>query len=83
MPTFHVEVDGEGSLERAWHNEITATVFGGEGDEQETAYGGWVDGDATGVALPYKCSATAQPNTAVAVPADVPNWMRSQRVGPL
>ena len=50
----HVEVEGEGSLERAWHNEITATVFGGEGDEQETAYGGWVDGDATGVALPYK-----------------------------
>jgi len=50
----HIDIEGEGSLERAWHNDVTATVFGGPGDEQETAYGGWVDGNSEGVALPYK-----------------------------
>jgi hypothetical protein len=40
--------------EAGWHSNITATVFGGPGDEQETAYGGYVDSDTIGVALPYK-----------------------------
>lgn len=37
-----------------WRENITATVFGSGDDEQESAYGGWIDGDTVGVALPYK-----------------------------
>jgi len=36
------------------HQEITATVFGSAGDEQPTAYGGYVSPSSCGVALPYK-----------------------------
>ncbi|CAL8967492.1 hypothetical protein RHODGE_RHODGE_03336 [Rhodoplanes serenus] len=34
--------------------DITATVFGGPGDEQASAYGGRVDPDRPGVALPFR-----------------------------
>lgn len=37
-----------------WHENITATIFGNGDDEQEGAYGGWIDGDTIGIALPYK-----------------------------
>jgi len=37
-----------------WRENITATVFGHAGDEQEGAYGGWIDEDTFGVSFPYK-----------------------------
>jgi N-acetylmuramoyl-L-alanine amidase len=49
-----VPLDDDGDEDNPWHDDITATVFGTPGDEQETCYGGWVDGDSHGVALPYK-----------------------------
>jgi N-acetylmuramoyl-L-alanine amidase len=49
----YVELQGE-LPEQAWHENITATVFGFEGDEQESAYGGWIDEDTIGVSFPYK-----------------------------
>lgn len=36
------------------HVGIVATVFGGEGDDQQSAYGGMVDHDKPGVALPAR-----------------------------
>jgi hypothetical protein len=36
------------------HMNITATVFGGPGDRQPSAYGGMVDPDKPGVALPAR-----------------------------
>jgi len=40
--------------EQVWREDITATVFGGPGDEQEGAYGNFIDGDTVGASLPYK-----------------------------
>jgi len=37
-----------------WREDITATVFGHAGDEQEGAYGGWIDEDTKGVSFPYR-----------------------------
>jgi hypothetical protein len=49
-----IDIKGEVSSEEGWRFDITATVFGNPGDEQETCYGGYVDGSSHGVALPYK-----------------------------
>jgi N-acetylmuramoyl-L-alanine amidase len=51
-----------------WHTDITATVFGNPGDEQEDAYGGWIDGDTVGVALPYKWRDSEPPEVIVEGP---------------
>jgi len=40
--------------EEDWRENITATVFGMEGDEQEGSYGGWIDENTVGVSVPYK-----------------------------
>jgi hypothetical protein len=53
--------------EAEWNENITATVFGGPGDEQETAYGGWVDSSTKGVALPFKWKGT-RPKVTVSGP---------------
>jgi hypothetical protein len=37
-----------------WKSNITATVFGVGSDAQQGAYGGWINGNTRGVALPYK-----------------------------
>lgn len=55
--------------EEKWHDNITATVFGGPGDEQEGAYGGWIDGSTSGVAFPYKWRNTHPPRVIVAGPS--------------
>jgi hypothetical protein len=40
----------------AWRNDITATVFGNDGDDQDSAYPDidWIDDDTEGVSFPYK-----------------------------
>jgi hypothetical protein len=43
-----------GPTPEEWHDDITATVFGMEGDEQESAYGGWINEHTVGVSFPYK-----------------------------
>jgi hypothetical protein len=65
----YIEIQGELPPSREWRSDITATVFGHEGDEQETAYGGWVDADVAGVALPYKWSGN-RPRVIVQGPKD-------------
>src|SRR5262245_46413696 len=50
----YVDIEGGPEPEEDWNEGITATVFGAGDDEQETAYGGWVDDSSEGVALPYK-----------------------------
>lgn len=52
---------GEPAPETGWREDITATVFGAGDDEQEGAYGEWIDGDTVGVALPYKWRDTPRP----------------------
>src|SRR5262245_8896428 len=46
--------DGPAPEEEEWHDDITATVFGMEGDEQESAYGGWINSNTVGGSLPDK-----------------------------
>jgi N-acetylmuramoyl-L-alanine amidase len=45
-----------------WHEDITATVFGMQGDEQESAYGGWIDEHTIGVSFPYKWRDSPRPS---------------------
>ncbi|WP_210206849.1 hypothetical protein [Rhodoplanes serenus] len=45
--------------------DITATVFGGPGDEQASAYGGRVDPDRPGVALPWRFPPGVRPKVRV------------------
>jgi N-acetylmuramoyl-L-alanine amidase len=66
IPTVQIAVSGNVRLivngqdiplapaEAFWHENVTATVFGSGDDEQESAYGGWIDGDTVGVSFPYK-----------------------------
>jgi hypothetical protein len=39
-----------------WRENITATVFGGVGDDQDSAYSDieWIDSETVGVAFPYR-----------------------------
>ena len=52
----YVQIEGEQPDDEAWRENITATVFGGPGDEQDSAYSDvdWIDEDTEGAALPYK-----------------------------
>jgi len=53
--------------EDTWHEDITATVFGMEGDEQDSAYPDidWIDEDTVGVSLPYKWRDGPRPSAVV------------------
>jgi hypothetical protein len=61
-------VQVEGVAPAVWHENITATVFGGPGDEQPTAYGGWVDSNTYGISFPYKWTKGARPTVVVSGP---------------
>ena len=50
------------------HTNITATVFGGAGDLQASAYGGRVDGNKPGVSFPYKWRGRLPPSVKVRGP---------------
>jgi hypothetical protein len=52
-----------------WHEDITATQFGGGGDEQEGAYGNYITGSTRGVAFPYKWRDSPRPRVIVKGPS--------------
>ena len=53
-----------------WHDNITATEFGGGGDEQDSAYPDidYITGSTRGVALPFKWKTTPRPKIIVRGP---------------
>src|SRR5215831_10317421 len=52
-----------------WHDDITATVFAGDDDPQDSAYGsGHIDGDQPGVAVPFKWRDKPRPDIIVSGP---------------
>ena len=57
----------EGAVD-VWREDITATVFGGPGDEQPTAYGGYVNSKTVGISLPYKWTKGPPPAVSVSGP---------------
>jgi hypothetical protein len=65
----YIEPEGEvPEAESEWHTAITATEFGEGSDEQEGAYGEWIDGDTRGVSFPYKWRDQPRPMVEVAGP---------------
>jgi len=79
----YIRVHGDvPEAETDWHTGIEATEFGEGSDEQEGAYGDWIDGDTRGVALPYKWRDTPRPlievegpsGRAQIYPCDVGPW---------
>ena len=56
--------------EEEWHHDITATEFGGAGDDQDSAYPDidWINSKSKGVALPYKWKETPRPKILVRGP---------------
>jgi N-acetylmuramoyl-L-alanine amidase len=66
--SVYIEVEGGEVPSSEWHEQITATVFGHEGDEQEGSYGGWIDSDTVGVSFPYKWRDSPRPSILVAGP---------------
>ena len=57
--------------EDVWHTGITATEFGEGSDEQEGAYGDWIDGDTRGVSFPYKWRDQPRPMVEVKGPRGI------------
>jgi hypothetical protein len=64
----YIQVAGVTPPAVTWRENITATVFGGPGDEQPTAYGGYVNSSTRGVSFPYKWRNTARPSVVVVGP---------------
>ena len=66
----YIRVEGQvPPAEDVWHTGITATEFGEGSDEQEGAYGEWIDGDTRGVSFPYKWRDQPRPMVEVAGPS--------------
>jgi hypothetical protein len=68
----YIRVDGDvPEAEQEWRTGITATEFGGGGDEQDSAYPDidYITGSTRGVALPYKWQTTPRPKVLVRGPA--------------
>ena len=55
---------------QTWRENITATVFGHDGDDQDSAYPDidWITSDTRGIALPYKWKETPRPRIEVSGP---------------
>ena len=67
----YIRVDGNiPDAEEQWRTGITATEFGGGGDEQDSAYPDidYITGTTKGVALPYKWKETPRPRVTVKGP---------------
>jgi hypothetical protein len=64
----YVDMEGEAPAGE-WHEDITATQFGGGGDEQEGAYGDYITGSTRGVAFPYKWRDSPRPRVTVKGPS--------------
>jgi Bacterial SH3 domain/N-acetylmuramoyl-L-alanine amidase len=56
----YIELEGQPPETQIWHENITATVFGNDGDEQDSAYPDidMITGTTKGVALPFKWKGT-------------------------
>jgi len=68
----YIDVENEvPEAEGEWHSGITATEFGGGGDDQDSAYPDvdWINDNTHGVALPYKWKDTPRPRVIVRGPA--------------
>jgi N-acetylmuramoyl-L-alanine amidase len=68
----YIRVDGDvPEAEQEWRTGITATEFGGGGDEQDSAYPDidYITGSTRGVALPYKWQTTPRPKVLVRGPS--------------
>ena len=65
----YIDPHGEIPTEE-WHENITATEFGGGGDDQDSAYPDidWINSATMGVALPYKWKTTPRPKVVVSGP---------------
>src|SRR6516165_8811938 len=63
----YVNIDGEVPSSEEWRTDFTATVFGGSGDEQDSAYPDidYITSSTPGVALPYKWNDTPRPKVIV------------------
>jgi hypothetical protein len=67
----YIDVEGDvPEAEGEWHSNITATEFGGGGDDQDSAYPDidWINSSTRGVALPYKWKETPRPKVIVRGP---------------
>jgi hypothetical protein len=66
----YVDVEGELPPLDTMRTDITATEFGGGGDDQDSAYPDidWIDDSSKGVALPYKWKDTPRPRVYVKGP---------------
>src|SRR5262252_2384342 len=73
--------DGQPPPEDEWRENITATIFGEPGDEQENAYGGYINSKTVGVALPFKWRDEPPPEVIVEGP-DGDATVRVVDVGP-
>jgi N-acetylmuramoyl-L-alanine amidase len=65
----YVNTGGGAAPEITWREGITATEFGGAGDEQEGAYGGWIDPNKPGLSFPYKWRDGPRPRIVARGPA--------------
>jgi hypothetical protein len=67
----YVTIEGQEPSEQAWRENITATVFGHDGDDQDSAYPDidWIDDDTEGVSFPYKWKSGPRPRIEVKGPA--------------
>ena len=67
----YIDVEGEEHPEDETRDNITATVFGNPGDEQDSAYPDidWITSKTKGVALPYKWKETPRPRVIVTGPS--------------
>src|SRR5215475_5104269 len=65
----YIHLEG-GTVEQAWHENITATVFGNAGDEQDSAYPDidYITGSTKGVSFPYKWRESPRPRIEVVGP---------------
>jgi len=66
----YVTVEGVEPPAQTWRENITATEFGGSGDDQDSAYPDitWIDSSSRGIALPFKWKTTPRPQVEVVGP---------------
>jgi hypothetical protein len=66
----YVTVEGVEPPAQTWRENITATEFGGSGDDQDSAYPDvdWINSSSRGIALPFKWKSTPRPQVEVVGP---------------
>jgi hypothetical protein len=66
----YVQVEAPPPDTQTWHENITATMFGNDGDEQDSAYPDidWITSTTKGVSFPYKWPNSPRPQVEVSGP---------------